>query len=243
METGIKNELEKIVELQKIDSQIFTLTREKNVTLPTSLKQLQDAVEEKREQFKTREEAFKKVQLRKKDREIELASKEEALRKAQGQLYQLKTNKEYQAKLTEISSIKADISLAEEEVLKTLEDIELHKQELEKQRTILNQHEQQHTDECARIKNQIKDIEAQIANAATKRERFLKEISAPVLSRYEQLLKTRDGLAVVPVVGRSCGACYMRVPHQTINLIKMYSELVFCESCVRILYIPEDIGQ
>jgi len=241
MKIGIKGELQKIVELQKIDSRIFDLTHQKDNVLPSSLKQLQDSLEEKRQEFHVREEEFKKVQLKKKDCELDLATKEEALRKAQSQLYQLKTNKEYQAKLSEISSIKADISLAEEEVLKTLEEIEIAKHNLETQAETLKQAETQQNSECARIQNQIRDIEAQIANLASKRERFAKQIDQPLLSRYERLLKTREGLAIAPVTGTSCGACYMRVPHQKINLIKMYSDLVFCESCVRILYIPEDI--
>lgn len=243
METGIKTELQKIVELQKVDSRLFELKREKDITLPATLKQLQDVLKEKQEAFKLQEEAFKKVQLKKKDKELELATKEEALRKAQGQLYQLKTNKEYQAKLTEINSIKADISVVEEEVLKVMEEIEAAKAELEVHREKLKQEEASYNSESLRVQNQIKDNEAQIGNLMLKRERFTKEISPTLLTRYERLLKSRDGLAIVPVVEASCSACHMRVPHQTINLIKMYSDLVVCGSCVRILYIPEEIGE
>ena len=44
---------------------------------------------------------------------------------------------------------------------------------------------------------------------------------------------SRDGPA------DACGGCNMNLPPQVINEIMMKKNLIFCESCARILYIEE----
>jgi len=55
-----------------------------------------------------------------------------------------------------------------------------------------------------------------------------------------RILENKQGLALVPVVGSSCGGCHMNVTPQQRNAIKMNEELVFCEMCARILYLEDD---
>jgi uncharacterized protein len=240
MTTLLKEEIQRLVSLQRIDSRIYQLKQEKESRLPEKLRLLTAAFKEKKDDFLCSQERFKQVQLKKKDREVELASKEEALRKSQGQLYQLKTNKEYQAKLSEIGAIKADISVAEEDVLKAMDEIEKEKENLQKAQELLEQEEKNNKEKEDEINQELKKMEAEIASLDNQRREFTDGIKPEILTRYENLLKMRNGLAIVPVIDSSCGACYMRVTHQKINEIKMYDELVFCESCVRILYMPED---
>jgi hypothetical protein len=238
---SLKEEIAKIVQLQEIDVQIHSLTQEKDIEIPAQLEHIQKSLEQNRQRLAASEEKMKDVQLRKKESELELASKEEALRKAQGQLYQLKTNKEYQAKLTEIGSIKADISLAEESVIEILDEIEAAKEGLDKEKSKMQTEEASLKAREDGIRARIADIDIQIRNLEDKRKIFSRDIDANILDKYERLLKTRQGLAIVPVKDNNCGACHMTVTHQKINEIKMYTDLVFCDNCVRALYIPEDI--
>ena len=48
-------------------------------------------------------------------------------------------------------------------------------------------------------------------------------------------------LAVVAVIKGVCQGCFMNVPPQVVNLIKMYDNLVICEVCQRILYIEDEL--
>jgi len=239
---NLKEEIIKIVQLQEIDSKIYNLKQEKEIKKPSKLEQLKSEFEQKKQSLSAFEEKIKEIQLKKKEEEIELASKEESLRKAQSQLYQLKTNKEYQAKLSEIASLKADVSVEEDNLLKILDEIEVAKKDFDSQKDTLNQEEVAFKEEESKIQNEIKEIDAQIKNLEDKRKSFINGVDQSILAKYEQLLRTRQGLAIVPVNNGNCGYCYMRVTHQKINQIKMYKDLVFCESCVHILYIPEDIN-
>ena len=238
---GLKEEIRELIRLQEIDTLIYKLQEKKNETLPARLEEIKREFEETSKNFTSAEEKLKSLQLEKKDKEIELATKEEGLKKLQTQLYQLKTNKEYQAMLTEIGSHKADISVAEEGVLTVMDRLEKAKKECAVRKEALSQEEKAFKSEEEKIASAIRDAEAEISNLGTKRKALVEGIDKEILATYERLLNSLQGLALVPVKGVNCGACHMRLNHQKINEIKMFGCLVSCDSCVRILYIPEDI--
>lgn len=238
----LKEEIRKLVELQAIDYKIYLLKHKKDVDKPQELSNAKNIFEEKKGKLKSFEEKLKQLQLKRKERELDLSSKEENVRKAQGQLYQLKTNKEYQAKLTEIESLKADVSLLEEELIKILDEIDEAERNLNEEKKKLAEEQKIFLDQEAKIKNEIKAMEAEIKNLEDKRKITAEKIDKHVFSVYERSLRTRNGLAITPVENENCGACHIKVTAQKINEIKMYKDLVFCENCVRVLYIPEDIG-
>jgi len=238
---GLKEEIRKLVQLQEIDTKIYKLKEKKNETLPARLEEIRKEFEETGKNFTSAEEKLKSLQLEKKDKEIELAAKEEEQKKLQTQLYQLKSNKEYQTMIASIESHKADISVAEEGVLMVMDALEGAKKECAAQKEALSREEKDFKAEEEKLNLSIKDAETEISNLGAKREALTGGIEKEILAIYTRLLDSRQGLALVPVEGSDCGACHMQLNHQTINEIKMLEHLVSCNNCVRILYIPEDI--
>lgn len=240
---NLKEEIGKLVQLQKSDLHIYHLVHERDVEGPAELERAKTQFEEKKKALELLEKEVKDLQVKRKNKELDLATKEEAIRKTQGQLYQLKTNKEYQAKLTEIASLKADASILEEEVLRVFESIENADAQCKVEREKLALEEKKFKEEEAKVTARIQDISIEIKGLQDKRNVLARDIDQTILSKYEKMLKTRSGLAIVPVDNGSCGACHMHVTTQKINEIKMYKELVFCESCVRVLYASEDTAE
>lgn len=236
----LKDELTKLVELQRVDSQIYMLRHQRDVQIPTDLKLLKVEFESKKKNLERFENDLKQLLLKRKDKELELATKEDGVKKAQGHLYQLKTNKEYQAKLSEIASLKADISILEEGVIKILDDIGKAESDLKCERNRLAVEEKKLMEDENKINDVIKEIDVRLKNLEDKRNMLAKDIDKAILAKYEKLLQTRAGTAVAPVNNENCSACNMRITAQKINEIKMYKELIFCESCVRILYVPDE---
>ncbi len=74
-----------------------------------------------------------------------------------------------------------------------------------------------------------------------KRKQVFPDVDKGILSRYERILENKEGLAIVPLKDRSCGGCFMSIPDQVVNEIKMYEQLIFCEMCARILYLEDDV--
>ncbi|MEI8350305.1 MAG: C4-type zinc ribbon domain-containing protein [Candidatus Omnitrophota bacterium] len=241
---NLKEEIGKLSRLQEADSRIYHLMREKDIDKPAHIENIKKQFDEKKKCLDSCANMVKQLQVKKKEKELELATKEENIKKSQGQLFQLKSNKDYQIKLTEIASLKADASVLEEDVIKVLDEIEIAEKKLQEAKGILAQEEKGFKEEETKINVQIKDIETEIKVLNDKRGTLLGDIDKTILAKYEQLLKTRLGLAIAPVdlARENCGACHMRITPQTINEMKMYKNLVLCESCVRILYIPDDFA-
>ena len=105
--------------------------------------------------------------------------------------------------------------------------------EVERKRRLLTQ------TQLAELKKKSDELNQQVAQEEGKRKTYTPGIEARLLSQYEKILKSREGLALVPVVNNACGGCHLGLPPQTINEILQHEKLIVCESCARILYWPE----
>lgn len=239
-QVSIKDQVKKLVDLQTIDAEIYRFKKDLEEK-PAFIAQLQGAFEEKKASLKALEERLKTLQLNHKTLEIELQTKEGDITKTNAQLSQLKTNKEYQAKLTEIEGIKADKSIVEEKILLMYDEIDGIKGDIAKEKNILAEEEKKFFGQKKEIEDAIKEIEEKVKILTMKRSQILPEVDKNSLSRYERILQNKKGLAIVPVKGNSCGGCFMNVPEQVINDIKMHDKLILCEMCARILYLEDDL--
>ncbi len=239
-ETSFRDQIKKLVELQKIDEQIYALKRELD-ECPLRLEKLSSEFEEKKQKLKELDEQTKAKLLERKEREVDLKAKEDEIAKANSHLTQLKTNKEYKAKLSEIESLKADKSLIEEKILTLFDEVDKIQVQLDQEKQILSDQEKKFLEEKKAIEDLVKLSEDKIKVLDHQRKQAAVGVDAQSLMRYERILAGKDGLAMVPVHGDACTGCYMRVPPQQINEIKKHAELIFCEMCARILYIEEEL--
>jgi uncharacterized protein len=238
---NLKSEIKKLIKLQEIDKEIYQLDLQKKNNIPSKINELKEQLAQKQKEFAAFKDKINRLELEKNNKEGELAQKEESLKKARAQLYQLKSNKEYQVKLNEISSIEADISCAEEELIKFLDSIEQERISVKKEKENIDTESGKINQEISNLEKQAKEIDQKIKELENKRNSSVGDVDKKILNQYQELLKKRNGLAIVPVLNNNCGACHMSLTSQKINEIKMYERLVLCESCVRVLYIPEDL--
>lgn len=237
---SIKEEICKLVQTQDIDVKIFALSKEEK-ECPKILEAIISEYESKKARLKLLEDNKQKLTLKQKDKEGELAGKEESMKKSQGQMSLLKTNKEYQAKLTEIESYKADMSLIEEDILRIMEEIDVTKKQVDAEKNSLIDEEKKFNEKKSALNNRVKEIEGQVADLTGKRRVLTDSVEKTILKQYEHILHGKDGLALVKVKDNSCLGCHMTVPHQVVNEIKMYDHLITCGICARILYLEEDV--
>lgn len=237
---SIKDQTVKLVELQKIDAEIYQY-KKVLAQSPQQLKDLDDDFEDKKKRLQQLQDDLQAKQLARKEREVDLKAKEDEISKANAQLSQLKTNKEYKAKLTEIESFKADQSIIEEKILLLFESIDGVSRHLADEKKFLAEEEKKYLKAKQGIQSEIQELEEKIKILEHKRRQAAAEIASPLLARYERILAGKEGLAIVPVMNGSCTGCYMSVPAQQINEIKKHEDLIYCEMCARILYIEEDL--
>ncbi|PIU41615.1 MAG: hypothetical protein COS99_04705 [Candidatus Omnitrophica bacterium CG07_land_8_20_14_0_80_42_15] len=234
----MEEQIKILIELQGLDREIFRLEKEL-AAKPGEIKTLEDIYKNKEEEAKNIDAELKKVQLEHKNKEMELKTKEESIKKLQSQLYQVKTNKEYTAMDTEIKSARADCSLLEDGIINLLDKIEEIEKIKEQGKEQLKVEQKKLEGEKKVISEGAKKIEEELSMLKAKRKEVSEKVDKTILAKYERILYNKDGLALVPVRGNACQGCFLNLPPQVINEIKMKKDFVFCESCARLLYLEE----
>ena len=231
-------QLQTLINLQAIDTRIVALEADA-VRLPKEIEAIHVAVEEAKkhvDQTKTRLDAARKDQ-RAKEKDLEVVQAKRS--KNEARLYEVKTNKEYSAVLTEIEEIKQEKARMEEEVLVLMEAQERLTGEIREAETRFKQREGEGRGQEATLKEQLRGIETELAAVRTERKELAAQLAAPILADYDRILRARAGLALVPVAKPNfCGACRMTITPQRLQELRAQSSLIPCESCGRYLYWP-----
>ena len=233
--------LELLKQLQAVDGELYRLRRAQQEK-PKELERITSEVAGQEARVKAAEAEMKSLQLAQKEKEGELASREANVKKLQGQLFQVKTNKEYTAMQHEIDTLKADNSLLEEGILKLFDAIDQAASGKRREQARWTEAQERFRVEQQRLERELAVITEQITELERQRQVIAPAIPRESLETYERVLHIRDGLALVPLIEDSCGGCHRRLPPQVISEVYLNSRLVMCETCNRILYRNEAAG-
>ncbi len=232
----IKVEIESLKKAQEVDRELY-LAQERLKEIPAERDAIKQQLESEKGQLRQFETSLKTLQLKQKDKELELGQKEAQVKKFDGQLAQVKTNKEYSALQQEIASLKADNSLLEEDIIKIMDEVEAAHAELRKENERLKQKEK----ECASLDNDLKEkekkLKEEIDGFKGQREEALSHVKPEIRVMYDIVVQKKQGIALAPVMGEICGACKIKIRPQILNEVMMSENLVSCEQCSRFLYI------
>jgi len=236
--TRMKEDIEVLKKAQELDRELY-LALEQLKEIPEERLKNKYALESEKRHMAELDAALKKLQLQQKEKEGELGQKEAHIRKLDGQLSQVKTNKEYGALQQEIASLKADNSLLEEEIIRILDEIEAAQDEVKKEMERLKQCQKEYESKENELSQQEKKSNEEADQLRKKREEIVSHLALDVKDLYEKIVEKKKGLALVKVQGEVCGACQMRLRPQLMNEIRLAETLILCESCSRILYFED----
>jgi len=237
---NLKDQIRKLVELQVIDEEIFRFKRELREK-PAQFEGFKIEFEFKKVKLKGLEDKLKAIQLVQKESELDLKVKEEGIARADVSLGLLKTNKEYQARLLEIENMKADKSIIEEKILLGYDEVDAAKKALEAEKAAVIQYEKEFNAKKKQVDDDVAVINDQLKVKESQRTRITPEVRPDLLSRYERVLKNKDGLGIVKVVDHTCGGCFMHLTEQVLNELKKYEQIIACDMCARILYLADEL--
>jgi uncharacterized protein len=237
---SVKEQIGLLIKLQVIDAQIYALNKEK-ASMPGYLKSIDEMLESKKINIKQADDNLKSVQIKLKEKEGNLQQKEDQIKKLQGQLFTLKTNKEYSTMLNEIESIKTDDSLIEEDIIRFMDEIELAKKKISEEKELFKTEETDAQKEKETVNAKSKEVEAKLLELNDQRNAIAPSIDKQILSRYDKILKNKDGMAIVHIEENSCGGCHMNLPPQVISDVRLREDIVVCGNCLRMLYTEDNV--
>ncbi len=234
----IKESIDILKNIQELDRELYLALR-KSEEIPEQKAVLKQQLEAEKAHLHQLEADYKKLQLKQKEKDGELSQKEANVKKLDGQLASVKTNKEYSALQQEIASLKADGALLEEEIIKVMDSVEAADEEVKKERERLKVIEKDYAGKEAELDKQIKAHQEAIEGLKKKRDEMVHSVPPDVFGLYDLIVKKKQGIGLIKVNGETCGACQIKMRPQLLNEVRMYQALVTCENCSRILYVED----
>ena len=225
-------------QLYRLQSRLrFVQDRErKRDTVPPDLVEVDRDYQEKVEAVAALRKRLAEAELEKRKADGELADHREKLKKYQTQLRNVQSSREYSAALNEIDGVEKLLRTTEDRFLDLEEEIETARKELETRQSSLPAETEEHEERLKDWRMEQKAINEELVGA--REEIGLLESSIPPRERAEfrRLFEKKAGVAVALVVGGSCTACHVRVRPAAMQSLKAGREILYCDSCKRILY-------
>jgi predicted nucleic acid-binding Zn-ribbon protein len=144
--------------------------------------------------------------------------------------------KELQDLQNEIASLKRLIITLEDHELEAMEAVEEAETNLKHMKNAMNEIQGKQVEHNAILNGEKTKIIGQIERLESERKATLLPFTQVDLLLYEQLRKTRNGVAVVKISSRACGACGATLTAALIQSTQSPGQLVRCPMCGRILY-------
>ena len=234
MQENIKQLLslqERDLELDQIKADLLSIPRE----IAAIRKQIEDA----RVALEESKKELNQLQLQRKGKEVDLETKEGEIRKHSTELNSLKSNDSYRAMLGEIEKVKQEKSALEDQILQFMDKIDLAQKTWKERESATKASESDRQRQITDLETKQKNLEAQLAQKQTEREAATAAVPKKLMDRYQQLRGGKQGAVVVPIKAEQCSGCHMKVSPNLINEVKRGQNLMFCESCSRIVYLEE----
>ena len=236
---AVHSKVKLLEELQGIDLKIDGRQAEKDALLQ-QMASLDAELEQSRLAIEALREEVTALQSRKEETEQTLTVEAENIARSETRLHEIKTQKEYQAVLKEISTAKKVKSEQEELVLKMIGEMEALMENIAERVQNLDTLSGNIALRKGEVQENLDRLMAEIATDQSERESTLTGLNASLLNRYTMLREKRQGIAVVEARDGSCLGCNMNIPPQMYNNLYKGQELITCPHCQRVLFLRQE---
>lgn len=229
---------ERLREYQEILTKRVEIEREVD-EIPKSLDAQVELLSRVKKSFAEKDAAFKEAEGRVRDLRQQLAEAEAAREAAEKQMDAISTQREYEALNKEIRDatdrehgIRKDLQ-REERALSEIEE------SLRRDESMIQLQEGEITEKSAKINAEKESKVSEIGKLRTDEEKASEGIDKDILFKFERIIRSKQGLGIVPVKGYVCTGCYMILPAQFVNEVRSGNRIIFCPYCSRVLYFQE----
>jgi uncharacterized protein len=233
----VKAELEKLIDLQKTDTNIRRLKK--------SIETAEDrraGIEQEFEQhaFSIREIQSRRDELNAKraDLERQIAENKTYLERADRNLKHSQNQKEYETAMRETDALQKQIAAFETQIVESMEESEGVDKQLEERADEITSLDDKRNEALKEFDKEIAASRKEFERESAHRHTIFTTLPARLASVYDRLAqRSRDGIAVAEVINGSCSACNISLRPQVQVNVKKGDEIITCENCTRILYI------
>jgi len=233
----VQEELEQLLVLQDRDQKIKQIENEiKN--LPLQRKHLESQLADSVADLDAIKHKARQVEVDRKKLELDVGTRTESINRLKTQQYQTRKNDEFQAMGNEIKRYEDEIRKLEDQELELMDQGDKLKVEVaaeEKKAAAAKESISRQTNDLG---EKSKTLETRLQELSKEREGLAEKMDEDVLGRFERLFASKGDSAIVAIEHGVCTGCHMKLTIATVKAAESGKEIVNCEQCGRILYVP-----
>jgi predicted nucleic acid-binding Zn-ribbon protein len=233
------------VRLQELDTRSNELSKE-IASLPKHIAEIERKLEAHQRKLDADRAALLANQKDRKKLEGDIQIQDQKISKLKDQMLQAKTNDQYKAFQNEIGFCETEIRRAEDRILDLMAESESLDKNVKSAEAALKAEKAQVDAEKQQARARTELDQKALDEVDETRKAIVVGMNPGVYKNYERI-RSRRGAAVAEVVDGRCSVCHISVRPQHLQDLKHGDQVLFCESCQRILFINppqsfEDVG-
>lgn len=237
----MKKQIAILYKIQKIDA-VIKSSEELKKRSAEEMQTAQEAYRKAEAQHQAVQGHVEAFEKQRHDRERDLIDAQSQKKKVEERLMAIKTNKEYQAALHEIDTIKGLIKDKEDLILESMDAMEAAKAEQKKSEAELARARGVFEEKKRQIEVELKAYLDDVDKQRQVRDDLTGQMEPDIYTEYQRLMKAKNGRAVAVVSYEQCMGCSMKIPAQIYNEVMLGEKIKFCPHCTRILLVNIEEG-
>jgi predicted nucleic acid-binding Zn-ribbon protein len=227
-------DLEKLIELEKVDREIARLGDEVSA-LPKRVAAIEAQLAEHKAAVEKAKTAIKNNEGSRRKLESDIQDFQQKIVKYRSQSSSVKTNDEYRALMHEVEFAEKQIGACEDKILELMISLEMEEKSLKAAESELKTEAVSVEKEKAEARTRTAADEKQLQGLEANRNELRKGVTDSALAHYDRVMRQRKS-AIAEARDQKCQACFVMLRPQTWQELKTNSQIITCSSCGRILF-------
>jgi predicted nucleic acid-binding Zn-ribbon protein len=227
-------ELALALRLQAVDRKIASLETE-IATLPKHISEIERRLESHTRRLEADRSALAANQRDRKKLEGDIQLHQQKISKLRDQMSAVKTNEQYQAFQHEIAYVETEIRKAEDKILDFMEQSEPLEKNVKAAETRLKSEQKEVEAEKVRARDRTKVDDEALTQERGDRKTVAAQMEPKFYTEYERVRKKSKNTPIADATEGRCSACQIALRPQFFQDLRRQDQVMFCESCGRIL--------
>ena len=232
-------DIENLLKLQEADREIRRL-QDEIAELPKRVAAIEQKLAGTEAQLEKAQGAIKSDEASRRKYDTAITDLRGKISKYRDQSLEVKTNEQYKALLHEIQFSEKEIAANEDKILELMVNADAREKEVKAAQAELKEETAEIEQEKEQARQRTAEDQKLLAEWTGKRNQLRTGINEDLLRHYERVSKFR-GTGIALVHDHKCMGCQVMLRPQTYNDVRSGQQIVFCDSCQRVLYLnPAD---
>lgn len=233
--TDYLKQIRQLVELQKVDDQIFD-ARQELENAPLDVQELRNRFENIEKRRNHIVDKLSHLEDQRKRLTNEIDEETAKLKKSKNKMMLVGNEREHQAIVREMDTLERSSRAREDDRLALLDELQATNESLQEIDGEYNAVKEELEKKSTALEETLAYTNDQLAVLGKKREQTSTDISKPIFMRYEFIRKRLEHPVIVPVDEGICSGCNIAIPPQTYVELQQGQQILSCPNCQRLIF-------